>query len=73
MPQLSEHETDAERERAFRRGYAHAANEIVSGVVERLSEKDRKEVNEWYRLRLIPWTLDASLSKFEAPPFPTLT
>lgn len=72
MPSISEYEADPEREAAYRRGYVHGVSEVISGVLHHLPESQRKEVDDWFKLRLSKWALDPSQSGFKAPDFPRL-
>jgi hypothetical protein len=72
MPSLSEFKTDPEREAAYRRGYSHGLSAAIAGLAHRLPVKDRKEIDDWFRVRLVKWAFDASQSQLKPPDFPPL-
>jgi hypothetical protein len=72
MPSLAEHQTDPEREAAFRRGYAHGVKASISGLVDLLSEEEKSKIETWFANVLGPWSRDPNQSQFLAPDFPSL-
>jgi hypothetical protein len=72
MANLSDHEIEMKRERAFRRGYLHGAEAIVQCIGERLLKSEREALSRWLAAELRPWataTHDADPAPPIAPEF----
>ena len=66
-----EHETDAEREQVYKRGYTHGVGRTLSAMMHRLDKGEIARIEAWVKDVLMPWEQDAAPSK-SAPDFPTL-
>jgi hypothetical protein len=71
MPNISEHETDAEREKVYRRGYVHGVQAMISGIVDKLSYDERQTLGVWFANVLTPWS-QGTAGSFLPPDAPRL-
>ena len=67
----AEPETEAEREQAYKRGYAHGVAGSISAFFDMMSKEENDKLDVWYKNFLVPWMEDAS-SGIRAPAFPVL-
>jgi hypothetical protein len=71
MRNLSDHKTDAEREPAYRRGYAHGVQAMMSAIVDKLSDAERQRFEVWFANVLTPWSTLHGTTSFAAPEPPS--
>ena len=67
----AEPETDAEREQAYKRGYAHGVAASISAFSNIMSRDESEKLDVWYKKVLVPWMVDSG-PRLRAPDFPAL-
>lgn len=72
MPIASDHQHDPDRERAYRRGYAHGISSMMSGVVDKLSDAERTRFERWFSKTLTAWQTGDVSQHISPPDFPRL-
>jgi hypothetical protein len=70
MPSLAEYQIDPDQEMKYRRGYIHAAHEMITAVGERLSESEKTMLLQWASGPLLKWSRGDG--EFLPPPTPYL-
>jgi hypothetical protein len=71
VSQTSDYPDDPERELTYRRGYVHGVAATISGLVDLLSDEDRRRVQKWFATILTPWKDGGNEST--RPEFPKLS
>jgi hypothetical protein len=68
MAKLPDHETNAESEKAYRRGYAYGVQAMMSAIVDKLSGAERQNFEVWLANVLTPWSQGSDTSRPPEPP-----
>lgn len=73
MPNILQHELNADREFTYRRGYVHGVGAVISGLVHNLSEREQQAVDFWFQNSLFPWSKNVDTEhRFLPPDFPRI-
>jgi len=54
MAKLPDHETNAESEKAYRRGYVYGVQAMMSAIVDKLSKAERQSLEVWFADFVMP-------------------
>lgn len=68
----SEHGEDSAGESAYRRGYAHGAKAMISGLGKTLSIIQRQQLDAWLAGSLTEWSHSTPMEWTKPPEFPKL-
>ena len=59
---------DAEREKAYRKGYVHGVQAMMSTIVDKLTYAERNQLEVWFANVLTPWSQGTNVSLSPEPP-----
>jgi hypothetical protein len=68
MAKLPDHETNAESEKAYRRGYVYGVQAMMSAIVDKLSKAERQSFEVWFADFVMPWSKGTGDSRPPEPP-----
>jgi hypothetical protein len=68
----SEHGEDSAGESAYRRGYAHGAKAMISGLGQTLSIVQRQDLDAWLKGSLTAWSHSTPPEWTQPPEFPKI-
>jgi hypothetical protein len=72
VPHVSDHPDDADREWAYRRGYAHGAAAVIAALQAHLPEDIRNKAGKWLSKDVTPWRAPFETRLTRPPEFPRL-
>lgn len=72
MPNLTEHPNDLKREAAYRRGYTHGIESMMSGVVDIMNDAEKAKFEAWFSKVLTSWARSDPSQVIMPPDFPRL-
>ena len=72
MPTLDKLEHTPDRERAYRRGYVHGIENMMTGIRHKLSDEETMAFDRWFTKELFAWSQGDTGKFAEAPAFPAL-
>jgi hypothetical protein len=70
MPGVTDRPDDFDRERAYRRGYAHGAAAVVAALRAHLQEEISRRAEAWLASEMTPWRAQFQPKATRPPEFP---